>query len=192
MEKVCKVCGKPVPKNRSCYCSSKCRIKFNADKYKAKHKRIDIPKCKNCGKPVGQYRRSFCSDECMKKFYDDAQRVNPAMKCLVCGRPLPKGCRKYCSLTCRSEASIRKNEIDAKEDAQFADGIQEGKIAHGLSPTERYLALNYSKQYGNSKLDKTLAFINKINMPYKTYRYWRDVLHRSDEEIEKLWTVKED
>ena len=144
--------------------------------------------CKVCGKPVGQYRRSFCSDECKKKFYNDAQRVNQAMKCLVCGQPLPKGYKKYCSLTCRNEAAIRKNEITEQENAQFADWIQEGKIASGLNNSEKTRALNYARKYGNSKLDKTLEFINKINMPYNTYRYWRDVLHRSDEQIESLWS----
>ena len=143
--------------------------------------------CKVCGKPVGKGRRSFCSDECSKKFYTAKFRTNQAMKCLICGQPLPKGYKKYCSEACRNEAETRRMEVESKTDAQILDLIQVGKVARGLNNSDKNCALNYARQYGNSKLDKTLEFINRINIPYHTYRYWRDFLHRSDEEIESLW-----
>ena len=147
--------------------------------------------CKVCGKPVGKGRRNFCSDKCRKKFYSDQLRSTQNMKCLFCGRPLPKNYKKYCSLTCRSEAAIRKNELDEKEELQFLALLKEGKVAHGLDTSQKLRAVKYAKHYGNSKLNNTLNFIDRINMPYNTYRYWRDILHRTDEEIESLWNSEE-
>ena len=54
--KLCKTCGKKLPKNRNVYCSNKCR----------QHERKELF-CKVCGKsiPLKRKRRTtYCSDEC--------------------------------------------------------------------------------------------------------------------------------
>lgn len=72
-EKVCRICGKPIPKEsgRRTLCSLECQAEFNRQSASAAHAR----------KKAAQ-----------------AAKEKPVRYCAICGEPLPSNMRKYCTL----------------------------------------------------------------------------------------------
>lgn len=61
---MCSICGKPLPKGRSRYCSPECAYTAQIKRNKERRSRKEVRYCEVCGKIVPTDRIRYCSDEC--------------------------------------------------------------------------------------------------------------------------------
>lgn len=87
-EKVCRICGKPIPKEsgRRTLCSLECQAEFNRQSASAAHARKKAAK---------------------------AAKEKPVRYCAICGEPLPSNMRKYCTPEC-AHLGILKTQRESK------------------------------------------------------------------------------
>ena len=70
-EKICQLCGKELPKNKTRFCSAECRNRFNHIKTgRISHNTELIKTCVVCGKQFTTWHSAFvaCSDECRERY----------------------------------------------------------------------------------------------------------------------------
>ena len=77
-EKVCRQCGKELPKNKTRFCSNDCKTRFNHIKSGAiSHTEVLEKKCIVCGQEFKTWKsqKITCSTRCSKKAHDSDRRI---------------------------------------------------------------------------------------------------------------------
>lgn len=133
-ERVCAVCGKPLPPRRMKYCSDECRKADENQRRSAMTQGRHGPKrqmliCQDCGREALVYPKSIRCPDCQKEADDralaDFRRRKAAGKtrpigsvdiCQRCGQPytVNAGLQKYCK-ACAGEALREHNRVKALE-----------------------------------------------------------------------------
>lgn len=95
-EKVCRICGKPIPKEsgRRTLCSLECQAEFNRQSAKAAHDKAKAAK---------------------------AAKEKPLRRCAICGKPLPSNMRKYCTPEC-AHLGLLKTQRESKARQKKGNG----------------------------------------------------------------------
>ena len=167
--KMCENCKtKPVPANRTKYCSALCAREASVQldkerrhptthpkKMKPKnHKREAI--CLQCKKnPVPLGKRKYCSDECMlaanqqqgKERHENRERKD----CEQCGKKIAPGMKKFCSHACFMVARSKKYKYPGRK----------GKFSTCQNPECRNPLPKGTKKYCTKRCRKRVDYLKR-------------------------------
>lgn len=118
MNKLCKICGKPIPPHHSMYCSQDCYLEMNRIKNRQNNvekkytKDMTLHYCNSCGIAFYDGKSLFC-EKCR------SVRSRKNTTCTACHKnPVKPGNRFLCEFCFSEGAPIYWSDDDKKEQAE--------------------------------------------------------------------------
>lgn len=167
-EKVCRQCGKPLPKYKTRFCSRECGVRYNHIKSGKVQDHGELTKtCVVCGKEFKTWRsrKTTCSDEC--KTYRDNHRNNTKeynRKAYLKKNPNARRLEDI-----MLEAKVKKQIVDAERSVKQAERAKTLAENRAKREAEKQARKEYWQNYHEEQICANCGKTFISNFPTRKY-----------------------